>query len=272
VKLPDLSFMMKVGQLRHIQARFEGPEFHNPDDEVGKLLSASERLSCAVRGTFFRRRLRSRPFYGYVLARTKYYDEIFNLAVHGGARAIFNIGCGGDTRSYRFAKDLAGAGVAIFECDQGAAIRAKERVAAAHWPIKHVRYIALDLNEPPSAEFLSLLQQYGEAPVLVMLEGVSPYVDREAFIGFLKLLAANFHADSRLAYDFKIEGVAGNFGKSAAVTTPFRLPADEKVVRELHASCGLKLERFELGTDLASRLAPPGPRFAEDCLLILRRE
>lgn len=268
--LPNLSFMMHVGQLRHIQWTYEAPEYRNPDAAVGGFLSFRQRFRCAVRGRLFLSRLPENPFYHFVLARTRYYDEVFLDAVYEGARSIINIGCGSDTRAYRFAHILKQKSVTVLECDQPEAIRTKEAAARRHWPTDHVRYIPLDLNDADPAGMAPVLDEVKRGPVLVMMEGVSPYVSSESFAAFLRLLAANLHPRSHLAYDFKIRGAADNFGRTDRVPQPFRLPADRAEVNAFHEAMGFQLRHMELSADLVKRLLPSAPRlFTEDCSLRL---
>ena len=75
MSLPDLSNMMKVGQLRYIQAFYEEDGWRNPDTFVRHLLTPLQRAECALRGWLGPRRLqKNNPFYFYLLARTLYYD------------------------------------------------------------------------------------------------------------------------------------------------------------------------------------------------------
>lgn len=270
MNLPNLSHMMNVGALRYIQARFESPQYRNPDDAVGAFLSLQQRLGCALRGRLFMPRLRSGPFYHYVLARTRYYDEVFLDAIYGGVGCIVNIGCGSDTRAYRFAHILRQKGVTVIECDQPQAIDIKQNLARQRWPTDHVRYAPLDLNDTRWSGLERLLGETGQQPVLVMLEGVSPYISRESFAAFLRLLAAKLHPRSFLAYDYKLAGAAEAFGRSEKAERPFRLPASRDEVAAYHDALGFRLQHMELSSELSKRLLPGTPLlFDEDCLLRL---
>jgi methyltransferase (TIGR00027 family) len=251
MSLPDASYLVNVGQLRYIQSRCEG----NPDALVGAFLSAGQRLGALLKATAFRSRLRANPFYHYVLARTRHYDALFLDAVDRGVSCIVNIGCGTDTRAYRFAPLLQGKGITVFECDQPHAIRAKRELAARRFPTAHVRYVPLDLNRSPDL-------QMPPGRAFVMLEGVSPYIDRQKFEAFLRALAAKLSPGSVLAYDFKRAGVGD--------AQRFRLPAERDAVAAWHRSLGLELKHFETSAGLTRRLLPhAAPLFEEDCLACL---
>lgn len=272
--LPNLSHMVYVGQLRHIQAAYEAPEYQNPDRLIHHFLSGAQLLNCRLRGRLALRRLRKNPFYYYVLARTRYYDEVFASAIASGVQNILNIGCGSDTRAYRFADQLRAARVNCVECDQAAAIMSKERLARRKLNAGHVQYMPIDLNVAQWDHLDQWLASVADSKVLVMMEGVSPYIDRKAFEAFLALLTKRLTPGSRLAYDFKLEGVADGFGRKPSVAVPFRLQANASNVRDFHTPFGLNVEHFELGEELVRRTVARvngsvGDVFAEDALVQL---
>jgi len=256
--LPDSSFLVTVGQLRYIQAHWEPAESRNPDALVGAFLSPGQRLACRVKGALFLGRLRANPFYHYLLARTRYYDGLFLDAVREGVSCIVNIGCGTDTRAYRFARLLEAKRITVLECDQPPAIRARRELAARRWPTAHVRYIALDLNQKSDPDFW----EHVSGRAFVMMEGVSPYIERTRFEAFLRLLAARLSRGSVLAYDFKLEGLG----------TPqaFRLSGERDAVAAYHAALGFQLKDLETSAGLTRRLLPHASAlFEEDCLACL---
>lgn len=274
MSLPDLSFMMTVGQYRYLQSRFERGELRNPDTHVGGLLSLREKLRCYVKGCFFMQRVRANPFYYYVLARTRHYDRVFAEALGRRCAAIVNIGCGSDTRSMRFAQQAKQVGAVIYECDQAEAIAAKEQVMQRRWPVEHVRFRPIDLNVDGGDVVDGILQQHAGRDVLVMLEGVSPYVDTRAFTEFLQRLARRMTPGSRIAYDFKSVGSAVTLGVTERVQQPFRLGPAEHDVRHFHTSQGLQVELFAHGADLQAKALEArggsgGPLFREDSLVVL---
>lgn len=266
--LPNLSRMLNVSEMRYIQSRWEPASGRNPDVLAGTFIPAVRRLGCALRARLLMAGLRARPFYHYLLARTKYYDGIFLDAIHGGVGCIVNIGCGGDTRAYRFAPLLREKGIRVLECDQPPAIRAKQEIAVRHWRTDHVRYIPLDLHDNRWADLRIALDENGGGPVLVMIEGVSSYVTTASFEAFLRFLAARLHPGSVLAYDFKIAGTVDPV--PCPTPDPFRLPAQPARVAAYHAALGFELRHMELSDDLSRRLVPEAPAlFDFDCLLTL---
>jgi methyltransferase (TIGR00027 family) len=266
MSLPDSSYLVNVGKLRYIQAHCEPADSRNPDALVGALLSPGQRLACRIRGALFLPRLRANPFYHYLIARTRYYDQLFLDAVRDSVTCIVNIGCGSDTRSYRFAHLLEPKGIMVLECDQPQAIGAKREMAARRWSPRHVRYVPLDLNNGSTA----VLDELPPGRAFVMMEGVSPYIARAQFDGFLRLLRARLRPGSGLAYDFKLQGRAQDFGRSAAAPQPFRLTGERDAVAAYHQGLGFQLQRLESSASLTRRLLPTAPRlFEEDCLACL---
>lgn len=270
MSLPNLSFLGSVGQLRYLQARFESGGFRNPDTAVGAFLSPRQRLSAIARGVFFRPRMRSNPFYYYLLARTLYYDEVFATAARGSVRAIVNIGCGTDTRAHRFRELLREHRVRVVECDQPMVIERKQRTARAHWTDDHVTYVPLDLNVVAPDALEQAVRGWASEPVLIMLEGVSPYVVKERFLTFLRTVARSAAPGSVLAYDYKLTTAPAEFGRTASVQEPFRLTPDDAAVRAMHTELGLRVDHLETGRDLIRRLLPEvNATFSEDALVRL---
>jgi methyltransferase (TIGR00027 family) len=275
MKLPNLSFMVRVGQLRAIQARYEAEPNRNPDTAASALLPLAQRVGCVLRGRLFLNRTRAQPFYAFVLARTKYYDSVFNSAIAQGVRHIVNIGCGGDTRAHRFQSQRRQMSVGVVECDQPQAIGAKRRLVAKQLgPQERVDYLAIDLNDDDWPALRAWFAQHANDKLLIMLEGVSPYVAQASFDGFLRFVVAQTKPGSMLAYDFKHQQAAAAFGVSARAQQPFRLPAQAQATAHYHAGLGLQQLNFESSADLCRRLAPgllrPSQKpFDEDCLVLL---
>ncbi|HTO70128.1 MAG TPA: class I SAM-dependent methyltransferase [Myxococcota bacterium] len=270
MKLPNLSFLATVGQLRCIQARYERGPLRNPDTFAAPLLSFPARVGYHVRGLFLRSRLHGDPFYAYLVARTKHYDQVFLDAISEPVRAIANVGTGSDTRAYRFAELLRRQSIAVLECDQAEAIRAKERIVRRRWRADHVSFQPIELNVPGWPALEQWLVERRAGPALVMLEGVSPYVTSSSFEAFLRMLAATLHPQSTLAYDYKVAGVDEQFGKSERTLAPFRLSRSRDDVHAFHRKLGFHARYVETSEELCARALPPGTLpFREDGLVVL---
>jgi methyltransferase (TIGR00027 family) len=272
MKLPNFNYLVNVAELRYIQARFESPEYTNPDQTAGALLSLPQRFACMLRGRLFKSRLRANPFYHYLLARTRFYDDAFLTAISESVTHIVNIGCGSDTRAYRFASAIRDKGIRVVECDQQIAISAKQKLARRHWQTDHVTYVPLDLNIPQWEQFVGVLNEMRHGKIFIMIEGVSPYVDSKPFESFLRMLGSKIRQGSTIAYDFKKLDVVGSPKCEVRSSLPFRLPFDRSWVEDYHAAMGLQLQLMESSEHLSQRTLTGNPLlFEEDCILLLKR-
>lgn len=265
---------MTVGRLRRIQSLYETGDLRNPDSLVFHFLSLVERYRCWWLGKTALASLRSQPFYYYLVARTKYYDGVFVDAIAGGARQIINIGCGSDTRSHRFEHLLRQASVRVLELDQSDVIRAKQRLARQRRLYDGVEYGTLDLNDGAWPDFEQRLRETPAERTLVLMEGVSPYIEEAAFCHFLSLMSNSLAVGSQIAYDYKLRGVDDDFGRVGRTLHPFRLSGDRADVNAFHGEFGFRLDHFELGAELTRRLLPGiGPSsdlFHQDGLVRVR--
>jgi methyltransferase (TIGR00027 family) len=275
MKLPDLSNSISVGGWRYIQSIYESPERRNPDNLVGQFLPMAERWYAKWLSRKKLIALRSKPFYYYLVARTRYYDATFLDAIRRDVKHIINVGCGSDTRAYRFFDQLKGEGITVLECDQAEAIRAKQRMAQRHWPSHNISYFPLDLNDEAWPDFTRWLTENIRGQTFVFMEGVSPYINESTFGRFLELVATKLPLGSYVAYDFKFLSVNDDFGRGGRTTKPFRLSSLREDVASYHKKRRYRLEHMEFSIDLTVRLLPDltmsnVPLFREDGLVQLR--
>jgi methyltransferase (TIGR00027 family) len=247
---------MYVARLRYIQSIHEAAERRNPDALVRHFIPALQRWRSAWLGRRELSKLRKDPFYYYLLARTKYYDQVVSDAVAEGVQQIVSIGCGTDTRSFRFLRLLKSKRVTVLECDQPKAIRIKRRMATRWRDADHVEYLSIDLNDEASWPDLERWLKGRPGKTLVMMEGVSPYVNDDAFERFLLVLARQLAIGSFVAYDFKVQGANDNFGREDGILRPFRLSRSRDQVAAFHGAFGLHLEHMESSAELCARLLP----------------
>lgn len=265
---------MFVAELRYIQSIREAGEFRNPDAWVKRFIPTLRRWRCAWLSRHKLAGLRTNPFYYYLIARTEYYDGVFLDAISDNVRFIVNVGCGTDTRPYRFRDLLEQKGIKVLECDQPAAIAQKVELIRRQGSFDHVAYMSLNLNSAAWPEFETWLSGNRTGKGLVFMEGVSPYVNSDTFGRFLCLLARELLPGSRVAYDFKISGVNDDFGRIGQTHQPFRLPAERKEVADYHKKLGYGLQHMELSSELSIRLLAGlkqmgVPLFEEDALVKL---
>jgi methyltransferase (TIGR00027 family) len=274
--MPNSGFSnsMSVAEFRYIQAVHETRELQNPDGFVGQFLPILRRWRCTWLSHRTIALLRINPFYYYLDARTRYYDKIFLDAIANNVHYIINVGSGIDTRAYRFEHVLSQKGVKVLECDQPNAIQIKQGIAKQVGDCGHVTYVSLDLNDATWPDFEHWLVNNHTARGLVLMEGVSPYINSETFSGFLRLLARSLSRGSRVAYDFKLRGIADEFGRVGRTQRPFRLGGGRTEMAAFHEQLGFRLEHFERSADLTVRLLANlekqrYPLFLEDALIQL---
>lgn len=270
--LPDSSYAKTVGRWRYIQYMHETSERRNPDYLVGHFLPLVERWNARWLSQRKLNFLRSHPVYHYLIARTRYYDQVFLEAVARGVQYIINIGCGTDTRSYRFVNELERKGTRVCECDQPTAISAKQKVCQRYWPSDSVSYFPLDLNHEAWPDFEAWMGSNVTGLTLVLMEGVTPYLNAHSFSRFLELLAHKLPSGSHIAYDFKVSGAADDFGRGGRTYIPFRLSSNRESVALYHENRKYRLTHMELSDDLSLRLIPNlatsgFPLFREDALI-----
>jgi methyltransferase (TIGR00027 family) len=274
VELPNVSNLMWVTHLRYIQTIHEQGERHNPDILVRHFIPLLERIRYRLLSRAKLRVLREDPFYYYLLARTKYYDTVVEEAIASGAGYIIGVGSGSDTRAHRFDELLCSRDVSVLECDLPESIHAKQAMARRLRGNGHVEYLPIDLNDGVWPELERWIKEHSAKKTLVMMEGVSPYINGREFGKFLDLLSAHLLAGSEVAYDFKIPGINDRLGHLGRTHTPFRLLASSREVEAFHQKHHLVLEHLELSYELSARLlpelGPPAGAFLEDGLVRLR--
>jgi hypothetical protein len=88
MKLPSSSKLRYVAYLRHIQSIHESAGRRNPDTLVRHFIPIVERLHLAWISRAQLAKLREKPIYYYLVARTKYYDQVVEDAVSDGVKRI----------------------------------------------------------------------------------------------------------------------------------------------------------------------------------------
>jgi methyltransferase (TIGR00027 family) len=268
--LPNHSNAIGVARLRYVQAVCETGVHQNPDTLVGHFLPLPLRGLSLLQAKLEANKFRRRPFYYLLLARTKHYDHIFTEAVLDDTTAIINIGCGLDTRALRFATQLKTRNKAVFECDQAHLILKKEILAKRKWCVDHIQYLSIDLNDDFTwTELFSRLAKIDGA-LLVLLEGVSPYINESSFSSFLWSIAKIAPLGSRIAYDALLRGKIDFNGPESL----FRLPAAKEEIITFHEAMGYRVGHIEFGPELSGRLLPNlEPKctslFADNCTIVL---
>ena len=140
--------------------------------------------------------------YEYVIARTKYIDNIFKESIENGIEQILLFGAGFDTRAVRFAeKNMK---TKIFELDtlytQTAKINQfKKRGISIP---ENTILISIDFNVDSVSEKLESNGFKRNKTTLFIMEGIIQYLNKEAVDELFKLLYELAEPESKVVFDY----------------------------------------------------------------------
>ena len=140
--------------------------------------------------------------YEYVIARTKYIDNIFKESIENGIEQILLFGAGFDTRAIRFAgKNIK---TKIFELDtlytQTAKINQfKKRGISIP---ENTILISIDFNVDSVSEKLESNGFKRNKTTLFIMEGIIQYLNKEAVDELFKLLYELAEPESKVVFDY----------------------------------------------------------------------
>ena len=140
--------------------------------------------------------------YEYVIARTKYIDNIFKESIENGIEQILLFGAGFDTRAVRFAeKNIK---TKIFELDtlytQTAKINQfKKRGISIP---ENTILISIDFNVDSVSEKLESNGFKRNKTTLFIMEGIIQYLNKEAVDELFKLLYELAEPESKVVFDY----------------------------------------------------------------------
>lgn len=141
--------------------------------------------------------------YEYVIARTKYFDELFSQYLHQQIPQIVLLGAGYDSRAYRFANQIKNS--KIYEVDTAATQKVKRQIlkdnAVEIHP--HVLYVTADFAQDEWFQRLYDAGYQNSLQTLYIWEGVSFYLAPEAVDSMLSLLRQHSLTGSILSFDYQ---------------------------------------------------------------------
>lgn len=152
----------------------------------------------------------------YIIARTAYFDNLFQAALNDGIPQIVLLGAGYDSRAYRFAKLIQD--TQIYELDIAPTQeRKKECLRKAKIAIPpQMSFVPIDFNRESLKDVLGKTGWQGGHKTLFLWEGVSYYLDPESVGVTLDFFSHSAHPDSQLAFDYMIsiteENMADYYG------------------------------------------------------------
>jgi methyltransferase (TIGR00027 family) len=186
----------------------------------------------------------------YVIARTRYVDDLLQQRLAGGAEQLVILGAGYDSRPYRFADQLGG--VQVFEVDHPATSTAKQaKVGALIGEIPaNVAYVEVDFTVDNLTDKLLACGYRTTRPTVFLWEGVTPYLDLDAVDGVLGFVMASAAAGSAIVFDYilrsvvegtcTLRGAANEFAKMSSTSEPLTFGIDEGQAPVFLASRGFQ--------------------------------
>jgi methyltransferase (TIGR00027 family) len=150
-----------------------------------------------------RRQLERRVPGAYVLhqVRTRVFDDVTLTALRDATSQVVILGAGGDSRAYRFRRELAS--VAVFEVDHPATSAWKQgcvrRMPGS--PPDNVRYVPIDFGCDALGPALEKVHFDGGLRTLFLWEGVTMYLRPDAVDDVLSLVAGA-PAGSSVVFDY----------------------------------------------------------------------
>lgn len=151
--------------------------------------------------------------YEWVIARTKYIDDMFIRASSKGFSQVLLFGAGFDTRSIRFQSELQGA--KFFELDAPTTQNAKiEQYRKRGIPVPNsVVFVPINFEKESAADRLQDSGFCKGLKSLVIMEGVLQYLKREAAHATLQIIKDQVGKGSWLIFDYAYESVLRGDGK-----------------------------------------------------------
>jgi methyltransferase (TIGR00027 family) len=140
--------------------------------------------------------------YEWVIARTRYIDEVFARAASAGFSQVLLLGAGFDSRAIRFQSEMRG--LNIFELDAAATQAAKieqyreRRIAIPD----NLRFVAINFEKESIAQKLQEAGFSKGAKTLVLMEGVMQYLAPQAAYATLGAITDHVGRGSWLVFDY----------------------------------------------------------------------
>jgi methyltransferase (TIGR00027 family) len=144
---------------------------------------------------------------GYIVARTRYFDDYFQHALENGVEQVGIVGAGYDSRAYRFEQLMARA--TVFEVDHPATQQQKtHRVKDAFGGLpKNVVYVPIDFATERMEQCLIANGYDPHRKTLFLWEGVTYYITAEAVDQTLAFVANYSAPGSSLIFDYTLPSV-----------------------------------------------------------------
>jgi methyltransferase (TIGR00027 family) len=169
----------------------------------------------------------------YVMARTAYFDDLFNEALKDKIPQIVLLGAGYDSRAYRFAG--MNRGTRILELDIAPTQERKKKcLEKAHVRIpQQLTFVPINFNEDSLGDVLEKSGFKDGEKTLFLWEGVTYYLDAESVDAVLSYVGHLSNSQSTIAFDYAIslseENVDDYYGAREFVQTMKEHHAEEEL-------------------------------------------
>lgn len=181
------------------------------DGEFGRDCFAEVFLPFRIRMLLKAARLRTKlkhkiphGMYEYMLARTAYFDAVFEAALKKNVPQIVMLGAGYDTRAYRFARLIKD--TRIIELDAPLIQAGKrDRLRSARVSVPDsVIFASADFNAESLGLVLEKAGYDSDQNGLFLMEGLIYYLEPESVDAILKFVGGNSHAENTIVFDYTI--------------------------------------------------------------------
>lgn len=233
---------MTVAFCRALAATDEREELRGPDYLAEIFLTEDGKRPLKDRASreWVMNKLITPELYGYFIARTAYFDTIFEQSLRENIPQIVFLGAGYDTRTYRF-KELIKE-TRIFELDiQPTQQRKKKILNQSNISIpEQLTFVSTNFKSDNLEEVLFKSGFDKNKKVLFIWEGVMYYLPAEAVNDTLKFVKLNSPVGSTICFDYMTKEM-----QSVNAGEPFRFwIEEEKIESFLSERCYKIIERL----------------------------
>ena len=140
----------------------------------------------------------------YMIARTRYFDDLFSSALKEKVPQIVLLGAGYDSRAYRFAG--LNQGTRIFELDN-APTQERKRACLKKAQVAippQVHFVPIDFNREALGDVLEKAGCQDREKTLFIWEGVTYYLDQASVEVMLAFVSQVAHPGSVIAFDYTV--------------------------------------------------------------------
>lgn len=197
-------------------SHYEKNQYYHSDDYIAAQM-VPWYIKPLIWNGFIRRKLISvmapKGAYEYVIARTKYIDEVFERAVSEGFEQVLIFGAGFDSRSIRLLP--ADSRVRVFEVDAQVTQKAKlgRLVEIGVGLPENTVYVPVDFNkEDPEQRLVENGFQYGRRCLFIM-EGLLMYLEEDAVGETFSLISRLGASGSLVLFDYLYASVLRHEGR-----------------------------------------------------------